>query len=52
MKKYTLFYKNVVFPTQVSVYPKFDHFSKNMFFAFLDRSFCNLSFKRNSMKKD
>ena len=37
---------------KVSVYPKFDHFSKKMFFAFSDRSYCNLSFKKNSMKKD
>ena len=29
---------------KVSVYPKFDHFS--------DRSYCNLSFKKNSLKKD
>ena len=37
---------------KVSVHPKFDHFSKKMFFAFSDRSYCNLSFKKNSMKKD
>ena len=37
---------------KVSVYPKFDHFSKKLFFAFSDRSYCNLSFKKNSKKKD
>ena len=39
-------------PVKVSVYPKFDHFSKKLFSAFSDRSYCNLSFKKNSMKKD
>ena len=37
---------------KVSVYPKFDHFSKKMIFAFSDRSYCNLSFKKNSKKKN
>ena len=37
---------------KVSVYPKFDHFSKKLFFAFSDRSYCNLSFKKNFKKKD
>ena len=37
---------------KVSVYPKIDHFSKKTFFSFSDRSYCNLSFKKNSMKKD
>ena len=33
------------------MYPKFDHFSKKSFFAFSERSYCNLSFKKDSMKK-
>ena len=37
---------------KVSVYPKFDDFSKKLFFTFSDRSYCNLSFKKNSMKID
>ena len=37
---------------KVLVYPKFDHFSKKLIFAFSDRSYCNLSFKKNSKKKD
>ena len=37
---------------KVSVYPTFDHFSKNLFFAFSDASYCNLSFKKNSKKRD
>ena len=37
---------------KVSVYPKFDDFSKKLFFTFSDRSYCNLSSKKNSMKKD
>ena len=37
---------------KVSVYPKFDHFSKKLIFTFSDRSYCNLSFKKNSKKKD
>ena len=36
---------------KVSVYPKFDHFSKKMFFAFSDRSYCNLSFKKKFYEK-
>ena len=39
---------NCVFSLKVSVYPKFDHFSKKLIFAFSDRSFSNLSFKKNS----
>ena len=41
-----------VWDVKVSVYPKFDDFSKKLFFTFSDRSYCNLSFKKNSMKKD
>ena len=41
-----------LFSLKVSVYPKFDDFSKKLFFTFSDRSYCNLSFKKNSMKKD
>ena len=37
---------------KVSVYPKIDHFSKQLVFAFSDRSYYDLSFKKNSMKKD
>ena len=37
---------------KVSVYPKFDHFSKKLIFTFSDRSYCNLSFKKNPKKKD
>jgi len=53
-------FKTIVFPLKsknnnaflkVSVYPKFDHFSKKIIFAFSDRSYCNLSFKKNSKKK-
>ena len=37
---------------KVSVYPKIDHFSKKLFFAFSDRSCHDLSLKKNFMKKD
>ena len=36
---------------KVSVYPKFDHFSKKLIFAFSDRSYCNLSCKKILRKK-
>ena len=39
------------FIVKVSVYPKFDHFSKKIFFAFSDRSYCNLSFKKKFYEK-
>ena len=46
------FYLFTLLPfVKVSVYPKFDDFSKKLFFTFSDRSYCNLSFKKNSMKK-
>ena len=38
---------------KVSVYTKFHHFSKKLFFAISDRSYWNLSFqKKNPVKKD
>lgn len=59
IKDFWLFYStslpqdgSVLHCLKVSVYPKFDHFSKKIFFAFSDRSYCNLSFKKNSMEKD
>ena len=42
---------NVVIKLKVSVYPKFEHLKKKKIFAFSDKSYCNLSLKKNSKKK-
>ena len=35
-----------IFSIKVSVYPKIEHFSKKLFFAFSDRLYYDLSFKK------